>query len=393
MMGFNQFCLLKRLGAWLLAASAILAMAGCGGGGGNVASNGVGVGGTGVALGPVTGFGSIIVNGIRFDDSSAAVQDDDGLQGTVKLGMMVTVDSGQVSGIDASGLSIATASKVVFASEIKGPVQVAPTLGGNTLQVLGQTVTVDASTVYDNLPNGLASIALNDLLEVYGYPGTTAGAFVATRIERKATLVTYKLAGVVNNLSPGAKTFSLGGASVSYAALGSVTPQNGDRVRVTLSKVAVVGVWSATKLSSTALNLTEGGQVEVEGVVTDFVSLANFKVNGQLVDASGSGGTVSNGQRVEVEGVARQGVLVASKVSLKNSGGGDVETRLFGPVESADPSGSTVVVRGVTVSYDGNTRLDGIAASGLVVGANLEVRGYLQSPGTTVLATRIKLAN
>ena len=45
-----------------------LLMAGCGGG--------VGTGGTGTyAAGPITGFGSVIVNDIRFDDGAAMADD------------------------------------------------------------------------------------------------------------------------------------------------------------------------------------------------------------------------------------------------------------------------------------------------------------------------------
>ena len=62
-------------------------LAGCGGGG----EGGVGTGGTGTyALGTITGFGSIIVNGVRFDDSAASVLDDDDAtrsRDELKLGM------------------------------------------------------------------------------------------------------------------------------------------------------------------------------------------------------------------------------------------------------------------------------------------------------------------
>jgi Domain of unknown function (DUF5666) len=79
-------------------------------------------------------------------------------------------------------------------------------------------------------------------------------------------------------------------------------------------------------------------------------------------------------------------------VSLKTSGGN--ETRLFGPIGSVDTANNMLVVRGVTVVYDGNTRDDDhLIPAGLQSGINLEVQGFLQSPGTKVLASRIKLAN
>ena len=65
----------------------VLALASCGGG--------VGTGGTGgdasaYAAGPITGFGSVFVGGVRFDDSAAAVEDADGSSRTrddLRLGM------------------------------------------------------------------------------------------------------------------------------------------------------------------------------------------------------------------------------------------------------------------------------------------------------------------
>src|SRR5690606_36947233 len=82
-----------------LAASLALAACGGGGDGGGFASTGVGSGGTGMfassvsVSGPIRGFGSIIVNGIRFDDSNASISlgdDNGGLRSAdLRLGMMV----------------------------------------------------------------------------------------------------------------------------------------------------------------------------------------------------------------------------------------------------------------------------------------------------------------
>ena len=99
------FCLVNPaigLGRWwrsLLALVLVAAVAvGCGGGGGSTSVAGVGSGGTGsFTSGPITGFGSIIVNGIRFDESAASasgsIKDDDGVvgsSGSLKLGMVST---------------------------------------------------------------------------------------------------------------------------------------------------------------------------------------------------------------------------------------------------------------------------------------------------------------
>ena len=94
--------------SWRSAAALALALVvsifiGCGGGGGSVA--GVGSGGTGsFASGSISGFGSIVVNGIHYDESAAsaagAIQNEDGLVGSsasLKLGMVVNVTGSAIS--------------------------------------------------------------------------------------------------------------------------------------------------------------------------------------------------------------------------------------------------------------------------------------------------------
>ncbi|RPH67003.1 MAG: hypothetical protein EHM83_02620, partial [Burkholderiales bacterium] len=85
-----------RLARWaggLVVASVALMAASCGGG--DLA--GVGSGGTGnrlasVSYGSIAGFGSIIVNGVRYDDRAATVSSDDGTtRGALGLGMVVEV--------------------------------------------------------------------------------------------------------------------------------------------------------------------------------------------------------------------------------------------------------------------------------------------------------------
>ena len=103
------------------------------------------------------------------------------------------------------------------------------------------------------------------------------------------------------------------------------------------------------------------------------------------------------GVRVEVEGAIVDGVLVATKVEIKDGrrGGrdddddGDVEIK--GRIDSVDATAQTLVVRGVTVSFAGDVQyVDGTAAD-LVPGRKVEVHGVLAADGVTVNATRIEL--
>ena len=91
--------------------AAIAACGGGGGGGGGSTVSGVNTGSTGsFTSGSISGFGSIIVNGVRFDDSAAAVKEEDGDDAReLKLGMMVAINSSVIS----AG-STATASTITF---------------------------------------------------------------------------------------------------------------------------------------------------------------------------------------------------------------------------------------------------------------------------------------
>ena len=271
---------------WMPLATALTATVlavGCGGGGG------VDTGGTGTSTafssGRISGFGSIIVNGIRFDDSSARVYDDDGVaheRGDLKLGMVTDVNAGAVTVDVASGLSNSKATEIRYGSEIKGPVQ-ALNVAAGTLTVIGQSVKVDAATVFEDLPNGLASVQAGNLLEIYGFLDRSSGNFTATRIERKLALPSYKVVGPISALDTGAKTFAIGSATISYSNINALPAlSNGLNVRATLQTTPKGNLWTATALSGNAPVVADGTQTELEGFITDFVSASNFKVAGVL---------------------------------------------------------------------------------------------------------------
>lgn len=395
--------------AWRSLAAALVGASlavGCGGGG---SSSGFGVdtGGTGAAAlsfsaGRIAGFGSIIVNGVRFDDATARVVDDDGVahdRGDLKLGMQTQVQAGPVT-TDATGVATAKATTIEFGSQVRGPVQ-AVDAAAATLVVLGQSVKVDAATVFDGFAGGIGSVAAGNLVEVYAFFDKATSTYTATRIELKASLADYKVVGVVAALNTGAKTFSIGSATIGYgsvptAALPALA--NGVVVRVHLQKTQQGTTWIATTLASDAPAVPDGAETEVEGFITDFAGSGRFKVGGVAVDASGPGvvfksgsaAQLANGVRVEVEGVTRAGVLTVARIDVKTSGGGDQQFELHGAIESVNLSARSFVLRGTTVTYGSATRFDDGTAANLAVGAAVEVKGVLSATGNQLVAARIK---
>lgn len=364
---------------------------------------GVDSGGTGqtverptTASGRVAGFGSVIVNGIRYDDSQATVVDDDGVthpRTDLRLGMVVEVQ-GRVRGNSGQG----TASRIQFGHEIAGPVE-SVDLPVSRLVVLGQTVQVDVDTLFEGYAAGLADVLAGQLVAVHGFYDTSAGRYTATRIEQRGSLGQYTLRGRISGLQgPPTRTFSIGAALIDYGAVapGALpTLANGLSVRVSLNTTPVSGRWVATSVHTSQRNFPDREEAELEGFVSGYASAASFLVAGVPVDASGPDvrvrrGTLADladGVRVEVEGQMVAGVLVASVLDFKR--GGDQEFELHGPIESVDVATQTLVLRGVTVAWDGTTQFAAGNAGDLLVGAPIDVRGT-PSGGVRIQARSIR---
>lgn len=406
------FVLSRR--AWLARAGLVVAAPGlsvlsaCGGGSGDSGGSGSTLSATSYASGAITGFGSIIVNGVRYDDSAARVQDDQGRAlgaSALQLGVVVEVEGGSV---DATGR--AKAGRIHCDGGLVGPLEAVDS-SGTSLTVLGQHVTLTTDTVLDDsLALDVSTWATGTVLKVHGLYDAATASLIATRIEDDSDADAYRLRGSVSALDASAKTFQIGAALISYASASSVTPTlaDGVTVRVELQTVAVGGQWLANVVLAGQRSLEDRAGAKVHGFVSAWTSATAFSVNGLTVDASaatfpdGQAGVVL-GAWVEVEGAIRSGVLVASEVSLEDSasdddhggprGHGRRVYELHGTLGSLDTTAQTFVLRGITVSYAGSPLLwqDGLSAATLAEGLALEVRGKLSADRTQLVATRIEL--
>jgi hypothetical protein len=387
-----------RRRVWLLAVlvSLLGALAGCGG----VDSGGTGTGAAPqtLAVGPITGFGSIIVNGVRYDDGMAMITDDDGRSiesSQLKLGMQAVV---QASAIVSSGtVSTATASRIAVRSDIVGPIEAINRTAG-TLTVLGQTVAVVPATVFDaGLPMGVASLSTNDVVEVFGGYDAAASRYVASRITLRSGVSAYKLRGPVAALSLPARTLTIGTAVVDWSAVAPVDPASalapGRTIRVTVATAPTAAGWRATALSTGKPVLEDRDRVEIEGRISAFTSVTQFEVNGFAVDASAvppaDTAGLALGVKIEVTGSARGGVLLAQKVGREDDEGGNLE--LHGSIESVDSVASRFIVRGVTVRWSATTSFEGGSAADILPNRQVEVRGGLSDDGTLLDATSIHI--
>jgi Domain of unknown function (DUF5666) len=382
--------------AGLLGGLLALLLASCGGG---VETGGTGAPPVGYAAGPIDGFGSVIVNGVRFDDSSAQVLDEDGnlrSRDALKLGMTVQIDSGAID--RAAGTAVA--SKITYGSDLLGRVDARDTAGGS-LVVMGQTVVTGAATVFDDrMAGGLGAVAVGSTVEVYAVFDPVSGTYAARRIEPAASPALYRVRGLVSSHNPGARTFRIGSQTFTYAE--GAAPAGLAEGAILLLKVQTArntaGQWVVASSASGARQPEDGADVEIESVISLYASQADFVAGGVRIDATNArvepaGAVLAAGVFVEVEGQMAGGRLVATKLEVKSASGDDEggdEFEVSGAITSLDTAQKRFVVRGVTVDYSGDVRYEDGSEAELAVGQKVEVQGVLSADGTRVLAEEIQ---
>ena len=242
-----------------------------------------GIGGTGISYGTVTGFGSILVNGRRIDNSAASVTLDDnpgsGPNGGIKQGMVVTA-SGTFSG------NTGTATSVAYRDNLEGEVCDMATVDSiTTLRVLGQTVIQDATTIVENGP-----IAPNDIVEVSGLPDENE-EIRASFIEVKNPVpLEVEVKGRVDSVDNFAKTLTINALDVDFfgAAIDNNIPGGEPavgqfiEVKGTVFGCGVVrDTLTANKVElevEGAGNISTGTQTEIEGFVTTPLIADSFMI-------------------------------------------------------------------------------------------------------------------
>ena len=399
----------------LLACVAALATA-CGGGGADGGEGGVGGGGTGApasfSQGPITGFGSIIVNGVHFDDSAATVVDDDGNAlsnaTSLRLGSVVDVQGGAI----ADGSARATAITVHI--DLLGPVTTAFNASTGRLGVLGQPVQVLASTALDGFAGGAAAIHAGQVVAVSSLYDKASGVYVATRIDPVAGATRFAIRGAPTAVDATAGTFSIGGQSFGDA--GTMPPSGfavGQLVRVLLgTAIDSHGRWVVATFGQALDTLPSGRFGSVDGVVTSATDATHFVAGGVNVDASRAtllppGAAITVRSRVQVRGTITGSTLLAGSVVVSardddqddddpgghGGPGGNGRFEIDGAILSLDPAHQVFTMRGpTTVSYASATFAGG-KVTDLAAGARVEVRGDLSADGTEVIARQVRFGH
>ncbi len=393
-----------RCGVLMLARAAglsglLLAMAGCGGGGGDgVGSGGTGTQGTPVAtstasvtVGPITGFGSVIVAGVRYDSTGAMVDDSTGRALTsdaLRLGMYV-----ELTGSTRDDGLVGTAGRIRVVDELRGPVS-SVDLAGAGFVALGITVKLTASTVLANLA-GLADLLAGDLVEVHGRTDPLSGVVTATRVERfgpSQAVAPFDARNRVQALDRGNRRFVLGTMTIDYSTVPGGLPDgvdNGRDVRVAGAARPVSGVWQVASVERiVAPGAADGSRGDLECRIASFVSQASFSLCGVAVDAGsatltgGTAASLANGVTAHAVGTMAGGVLRASRLTLESDADSDQASEdyeLHGSI-SGFLSAASFVVRNTPVDASGAmVRFSNGRVGDLADGRSVEIHGVMSA--------------
>jgi len=267
--------------------------------------------------------------------------------------------------------------------------------GIGTFQVNGQAVDGRGATI-----TGVAGATLGDGVKVEVKGRLMQGVVVATAIEIEQTAA-VSIDGVADAVDIAAATVTVAGQSLrvngqtqfedkSTAAVrnfGLDAIRVGDHLRARAARNAKELV--AVRIERLDRGAPPTGQpsASAEGLITEFVSVASFKVGGRKVNAAsakfenGIAGDLADGKRVAAEGTLSGDVLMASKVEFK-SGGTPADVTVEGAI-TGFVSPANFVVAGQPVDASGATFEDGVVGD-LANGRRVEATGTLNGGGVLV---------
>jgi hypothetical protein len=349
------------------------------------------------SVGPISGFGSVILGGVEYDTSAAQVRIDDlsSTETQLKVGQIITL-KGSVNDDGKTG----KATDIQFVSDLRGSVTTID-VDNSTFVVLGQTVRVDDSTLFDDSLQ-LATMQAGAFVQVSGFTNA-AGEIVASRIDPAQTGASLQVKGTVQALDTVAHTFRINSLTVDYSTATPPTSlANGIMVVVRGSAFGTDGSLIAPivqAIGSPTFAANDKGQVS--GVVTTFTSASDFVIGGLHVVTDGStviaptGATIALNSRLDVQGTFNAaGALLASKIQVKPSSLSIVR----GLVDSVSATNNSVTVLGVSATVSNATSLEDESSQKIRLfkladvrtGDYVEVRGTPDANGTGLVATLLE---
>lgn len=375
----------------------------CGGGGGSPSAGIEGTGSPVVAYGSVTAFGSIYVNGIKFETDNARfiVNGEVVRESAIQPGMVVRIE-----GVSNVGASNPIAQAVVYDQILLGPVSAIDIVDADTkqLSLLGQNLLIRSDSAFGGTE--FDDLSVGDILEISGL-NNEEGTLVATRTSL-VDATEFEVEGVISDIDSNSTRFKLQDLVVDYSQssfidgrLNDLLEGNQVEVRGVLGEEGILRA-QVIRFKSSTLAPTVGTLMSLEGVIENFTSIQSFNVGNFAVNASdatvkrGSKNQLAENLRITLQGkIDAMGVLQASAISLHLSG----EIKLSGMVENVDLSTNELTVLGTTFTIDSFTAFDDksnkdnrfINLGEISVGDYVKVYGHYVDE--QLIAVRIKRLN
>lgn len=359
-----------------------------------------------VAVGPITGFGSVISGGVIFGTDSATflLDGEPATVGDLRIGMIVSI----LGTVDNSG--VAEASDIRFGVDIEGPIS-SLNQANRSFVVFGKTVLIDELTVVEETT--FDTLAVGNVVRVSGQYRSQE-RIQATHVHVIANQyqagMHMHVKGEIENLDIGNQHFRLGSQICDYSGasleLGGANITNGMFVEVTSTTPMGGGDMILDQIQARDRDrdrdqlCSSGCDFELEGYITSFVSASEFEVDGQPVTTTssteyvnGTADTLMLDVKVAVDGTLdSDGILVADRIVFRLPSYIEIEA----DVEALDADAGTIEILGITVTTDEFTLFRDLSTASmpafgfddLVIGDRLEIRAYLN--GGTVVATRIE---
>ena len=434
----SRFALNPKALALLLAATGFLSACGGGGGGGgsdhsdaywstNPAGAATFNGAAAAYQGSISGLGSIVVNGVRFETTDSVVYDSDDFStnydsntstfsSPLALGMTVAL-FGDVD--DAQSLGRAARIRVV--GGVRGTMSA---ITSSSIDLPTQTIQINSATTYGGTSDGTLSgtavttyadlaalVSAHPLLTVYGL-AQADGSFLATRVVVTNTAthaLDVAVRGTITAIAGNSYTVQTGAASSITVDCNACTvqptgntPVVGDAVRALATSAAN---WNGTTLTASRLQLVNAAYLtnfngapsastyaKIKGIATQ--SNGNWYVGGVQV----SGATLTANTLYEVKGTWSGSVLNASRVevegqrSFTNNLGQALtySNEFYGAVSNLN--GSSFTVQGVNVNASSAYFPYGSVAN-LSNGTFVEVKGNYVSGTLNATKVEIKYAS
>lgn len=318
--------------------------------------------GTGFSEGRIQSFGSIIVNGIKFETDNAVLTRDNTVvssQQAFNVGEVVSI-KGKISADGKTGV----ASSVNFYALLEGPVLTKPSPTATSTEILGQTVHINDLTILEGFK--LKHLEPSDSIKVSGFYDAN-GDIQATNIKRSSVNSSaLRLKGFISNLDNTKETFTINNILVHFSD-SKILTKNKQLVDGQFIEIVSSGMRDKTFFPDTIspvniVTLSPNTHFKIEGLITRFTSIHDFDVNNSNIKITpettfkdGIASMLGLNVLVQVEGnVDKDGALIADSIAVEHV---EKLDKLEANIDAIDHKNKTLVVFGKTIKSNISTIL------------------------------------